>query len=96
MSSDAYDVTTSQSKLTAQALLARVRWRSRRGALELELLLLPFVQTQLALLDDQALHDYSRLLDCEDWDIFDWLQQRSAPPPDLAAIINRIGLSREQ
>ena len=96
MPSDADDVSTSQAKLTAQALLARVRWRSRRGALELELLLLPFVQTQLALLDDQALHDYSRLLDCEDWDIFDWLQQRSAPPPDLAAIINRIGLSREQ
>ncbi len=81
------------SEVERQALLARVRWRSRRGALELELLLLPFLQTQLTLLDDQALQDYSRLLDGEDWDIFDWLQQRSTAPPDLAAIVNRIGLS---
>lgn len=82
-----------QPPLTSQALVARARWRSRRGALELELLLLPFVQTQLAQLDEQTLHDYSKLLDCEDWDIFDWLQQRSPPPPDLAAIVNLIGHS---
>ncbi len=87
------DVSTLKSPLPNQALLARARWRSRRGALELELLLLPFVQTQLTSLDDQALQDYSRLLDCDDWDIFDWLQQRSKPPPDLAAIVSRIGLS---
>lgn len=65
----------------------RVRWRSRRGLLELELLLLPFVRMQLASLDDEMLAGFAQLLERDDWDIFEWLQERAMPPADLAGIV---------
>jgi antitoxin CptB len=70
------------------AVCGRLRWRSRRGMLELDLALLPFVQRRLDVLSpaEQAL--YGRLLEHDDWDIYDWIQGRSAPPDDdLAAIV---------
>ena len=59
--------------------LQQLRWRSRRGLLELELLLLPFAQQRLAELSPEQLDSYEQLLECEDLDIYDWLQQRSQP-----------------
>ncbi len=72
------------------AFLDRVRWRSRRGLLELELLLLPFVRGQLVTLDDEKLAGFARLLEHDDWDIFEWLQQRAAPPAELADIVAHV------
>ena len=59
--------------------LQQLRWRSRRGLLELELLLLPFASDRLDQLSVDELQAYERLLGCEDLDIYDWLQQRSDP-----------------
>jgi len=68
-----------------------LRWRSRRGALELELLLLPFLATRLAGLSSETKALYARLLEYDDWDIFDWIQGRSEPPEaDLEEIITLI------
>jgi antitoxin CptB len=65
----------------------RLRWRSRRGMLELDLVLLPFVEGRLDSLSvaDQAL--YGRLLEHDDWDIYEWIQGQSSPPDDLAIIV---------
>ena len=72
-------------------LLRQLRWRSRRGLLELELLLLPFAADCLDGLSAQQLQDYERLLGCEDLDIYDWLQGRSeAPDPSLRDIVRRV------
>jgi len=62
--------------------IQQLRWRSRRGLLELELLLLPFATDCLDTVAEAALGDYERLLGCEDLDIYDWLQKRSAPDDD--------------
>lgn len=71
--------------------LQLLRWRSRRGLLELELLLLAFADDCLTGLDDRALDAYERLLACDDLDIYDWLQHRArAPEADLEAIVGRI------
>jgi antitoxin CptB len=71
--------------------LQQLRWRSRRGLLELELLLLPFADECLIALDARALDAYERLLACEDLDVYDWLQHRArAPEPELDAIVGRI------
>ncbi|MDZ7669157.1 MAG: succinate dehydrogenase assembly factor 2 [Gammaproteobacteria bacterium] len=69
----------------------RLRWRSRRGMLELELVLAPFVTERLDRLSaaDQAL--YEKLLDHDDWDIFEWIQgRRDIPDPDLVRIVEAI------
>jgi antitoxin CptB len=69
----------------------RSYWRSRRGLLELDLLLPPFVRARFAELTDAQRDALQRLLECEDQDIWDWFQQRSAPDdPELAELVQLI------
>jgi antitoxin CptB len=71
--------------------LQQLRWRSRRGLLELELLLLPFARDRLDALSVAELQSYEQLLACEDLDIYDWLQLRSQPAePSLQQIVELI------
>jgi len=70
------------------AVCGRLRWRSRRGMLELDMVLLPFVQRRLDALSPADQARYGRLLEHDDWDIYDWIQGRSAPPDaELEAIV---------
>lgn len=73
----------------------RLWWHSRRGMLELDVLLLPFLEEAYRDLapDDQA--RYQKLLSCEDSDMFEWFMQRSRPEdPDhqrmVDLILNRV------
>lgn len=59
--------------------LKEIYWRSRRGMLELELKLVPFVRDCFADLDDGMQAAYVALLAEEDWQIYDWLQDRGVP-----------------
>lgn len=68
----------------------RVYWRSRRGMLELDLYLVPFAERVYADLSDADRRAYRELLECHDWEILDWLQDRSAPPPRLEEIVTRV------
>ena len=70
--------------------LRRVRWRSRRGMLELDLFLVPFAENCYADLTPTDRAAYRDLLDREDWEILDWLRQDSAPAPGLAHIVNLV------
>jgi antitoxin CptB len=71
--------------------LKRLYWHSRRGMLELDLLLVPFAEQQLAgLLDDELLM-YQELLREEDQDLFVWFTRRAtAPTPRLQQIVDKI------
>lgn len=69
----------------------RLWWHSRRGMLELDNLLIPFIEEVYRDLsaDDQA--RYKKLLSCEDNDMFEWFMQRSRPQdPDLQRIVDMI------
>ena len=69
----------------------RVYWHSRRGMLELDLVLMPFAQTVYATLDEPGKQGYRDLLECEDTDIFAWLVHGVAPEEqNLITIIDRI------
>lgn len=69
----------------------RVIWGSRRGMLELDLLLLPFVETRYRQLTPPQQQIYQRLLECEDQDLFAWLVHRAEPEdPELAAMVSLI------
>ena len=54
-------------------------WRSRRGMQELDTLLIPFVEDRLPSLTPDLQQAYLRLIDREDWELFDWLQGRGEP-----------------
>ncbi len=54
-----------------------MRWASRRGLLELDLLLAPFVEACYQQLPDTSKADYRRLMTCEDQDLLNWIMDRS-------------------
>ena len=58
----------------------QIYWHSRRGMLELDLLLLPFVDQHFDSLSPALQEQYQELLRCEDQDIFAWLLLRDRPP----------------
>jgi antitoxin CptB len=52
----------------------RLRWRCRRGMLELDLMLLPFVEQQFSRLSRAERRSMERLLDYPDQVLLEWLQ----------------------
>lgn len=56
--------------------LNRLFWHSRRGMLELDVLLVPFVREVYASLNEVDRALYRRLIECEDQDMFGWFMQR--------------------
>ena len=68
----------------------RVLWRSRRGMLELDLVLVDFARARYSLLDCADQDAYRRLLEEDDWTIWEWLQRRALPTAPLARIVQLV------
>jgi antitoxin CptB len=69
----------------------RLRWRSRRGMLELDLLLLPFFDEVFAELKSDEQQAFIKLLEQDDPDLWDWFSRKSeSDDPGLAALVERI------
>ena len=69
----------------------RILWASRRGMLELDLILVPFVEQRLRELDDIDQQRYWRLLECEDTELFAWFLRRERPDDtELAGIVDQV------
>ena len=65
----------------------RARWRSRRGLLELDLLLEKFLATRLDTIDEAALLAYDELLQLPDNELLDIAMGRKAAPNDRTGAI---------
>jgi antitoxin CptB len=71
--------------------LNRMRWAARRGMLELDLVLEPFVTACYAGLDERDRAQFQQLMICEDQDLFGWFLGRNQPrDEELAAIVSKI------
>lgn len=57
----------------------KIKWQSRRGMRELDLMLLPFVEHDLPGLGPEVLSDYIDLLDASDLELFRWLHGTAKP-----------------
>jgi antitoxin CptB len=69
----------------------RMRWAARRGMLELDLVLEPFVNDRYALLSESDRQHFQQLMLCEDQELFGWFMQRSQPDDrELASIVSQI------
>jgi antitoxin CptB len=69
----------------------RTYWASRRGMLELDLILMPFVERRLRELDADDQQRYVRLLECEDTELFAWFMQSQRPTDaELTRIVDQI------
>lgn len=77
--------------MSADIEVKRLYWHSRRGMLELDVLLVPFLQEVYPTLDDADKDRYRLLLESEDQDMFGWFMQRGEPDdPDLKRIVRMI------
>ena len=65
----------------------RIRWASRRGMLELDLIMVPFVEEKLRALPAADQQRYIDLLEEEDSDLFKWLLGRGKPEDAELVII---------
>ena len=69
----------------------RLYWASRRGMLELDLILVPFFEHCFKSLSENDQQIYIRLLEEEDTDLFSWFLGRGEPEDkELAALVNTI------
>ena len=69
----------------------RLCWHSRRGMLELDLMLGPFVQERYLGLGADMQSAYQRLLGCEDQDLFRWLlRAEQVEDKEIATIVDEI------
>ena len=91
-------VSADRSQMTAEQLATekkRLWWHSRRGMLELDVLLLPFLEEVYDTLNEEDKERYRNLLDCEDPDLFKWFMKngRSDNPEHqhmVDMIVNRV------
>ncbi len=75
----------------------RLFWASRRGMLELDLVLLPFLEKIYPTLEQEDKERYWRLLDSEDQDMFGWFLRRENPDDsDLLKIVQIIRDTRSE
>jgi antitoxin CptB len=70
--------------------LARVRWRCRRGLLELDLLLGRFVERYYHGLSDAERSLFNQLLQTPDPTLLAYLQGQEDPSPELQPIVAKI------
>lgn len=69
----------------------RMQWASRRGLLELDLLLAPFVEACYRTLDETDKANFRRLVAEQDQDIMNWIMGRECvPDQSLDTIIQKI------
>lgn len=90
---------TDRANMTEEDLATekkRLWWHSRRGMLELDVLLLPFLEEVYDDLSEEDQARYRNLLDVEDPELFKWFMQKEKPSdPDHRAIVEKI-LARVQ
>lgn len=74
--------------------LNRMRWRSRRGMLELDLLLLPFFDEAFRDLPYENQLTFVRLLEQEDPDLLMWFSNKDKPDDQAMADLIQVILER--
>jgi antitoxin CptB len=73
--------------------IGRLRWRCRRGMLELDLVLLGFLETSYLKLDEEGRMLFAELLQEEDADLWQWMREpQSCPNVRWHSILKRLYL----
>jgi antitoxin CptB len=71
--------------------IKELRWQCRRGMLELDILLLRFLEKRYEALAEAEKMQFVDLLSCTDPELYAWLVSRTAEPPlNLENIVNAI------
>lgn len=70
--------------------LDKVRWAARRGMLELDLILMPYVENDYLNASDEERECFLELLKCEDQDLFAWFLRSKIPDQSFQQIVDKV------
>jgi len=70
--------------------LRRLRWQCRRGLLELDVLLVRFLEQHYSALNQTEQGAFQSLLEQPDQTLLSWFQGQQEPPADLKMIIDKV------
>ena len=77
--------------MTEEFPLSRLKWATRRGMLELDLIIGPFFEQEYQQLSPSLKKDFQALLCCPDQQLFDWLVKKTpVTERHLSAIVEVI------
>ncbi len=69
----------------------RLRWKCRRGMLELDIILQNFFENQYEQLKENEKSIFAQLLDCEDSELWTWFMQNQIPEDNaLKTLVQKI------
>jgi antitoxin CptB len=74
--------------------LGKLRWRCRRGMKELDVLLARYVDERFCGASSLEQEAFKRLLETQDAVLYDYCLGSERPPPEFAALIERITANR--
>ncbi|OUS08308.1 succinate dehydrogenase assembly factor 2 [Rhodobacterales bacterium 52_120_T64] len=76
---------------THEHRIKRLKMRSwRRGTKEMDMILGPYSDTEIAVLSAESLELYEALLDENDQDLYVWMSRQTLPPAEHVEIIEVI------
>lgn len=67
-----------------------LRWKTRRGSRELDLILQRYLERRYPTADAAGRRAFERLLEESDADLLDWIFTRRACPPEYADVIRAL------
>lgn len=77
--------------MSDSATLKRVAlWRSRRGLLELDLILVPFVEQKFETLTNHERNQYLELLELDDVVLLSWIRRSAPTDPRFEEIVEKV------
>lgn len=71
--------------------VGQLRWRTRRGLRELDLILQRYLEQRYASAPEAERRAFAALLEETDADLLDWLLGRSQPPARFADVLGALG-----
>ncbi|MGH8428167.1 MAG: succinate dehydrogenase assembly factor 2 [Gammaproteobacteria bacterium] len=74
--------------------LGQLRWRTRRGLRELDLILQRYLQSRYPQADTDEQRAFALLLEQADPDILDWIMGRAVPPAGLKNVVGALAAAR--
>lgn len=84
------DTNDNPSIITMPELERHIYWKSRRGMLELDLVLIPFIKSSYPTLSDNDKATFDELLNLDDPTLLSWLVYGVEPMPEYANIVRLI------
>ena len=77
--------------MVSDAEFRKICWRSRRGMLELDVVLIPFSEDGFRQLSEEDQRSYVKLLDRDDPELLQWLSRQAVPADaELARVVELI------